>query len=307
MADEKPKKEPSQAKNVLAYALMGIGSGLTGTDYVGNFLKWKAKQEEPMSEFDKFFRLQNMAIENSRGGMSGSIGANLDIDQTATPSMAQIDPNRAFAMFKGGIRPDVPDVYASIGMDQSNQQKLAQGLDARAMEKEQDLAYKKQSDIAEANTKRETYTKDLESFFAVDDVLQDARGKGLGRFDAGIGMVWDGIKQDSPLGRAVAAHDAARKRLRVQLVRAAGDVGNINVVEQKAAEQMLPTLWDDAQTAELKRAYLKDIGKAINSGDGSEVKRVINGFMKKNIQQTLPEIDSALEDINKQLEALNGK
>jgi hypothetical protein len=140
-----------------------------------------------------------------------------------------------------------------------------------------------QKDIGTLDVKRQVYTKDLDNFLAIDDVLQDARGKGLGRISAGGKMTWEGFKQDSPLGRAVATHDATRKRLRVQLVRAAGDVGNINIVEQKAAEMMIPTQWDDAKTAELKRSYLKEIGRAINDKDGNAVKETLSGFMGSKV------------------------
>jgi len=137
----------------------------------------------------------------------------------------------------------------------------------------------KQKDIEVQNVKREIYQKDLSNFFAVDDVLQQARGQGLGRLTAGGKMTWEGFTQKSPLGQAVASHEAARKRLRVQLVRAAGDVGNINIVEQKAAEMMIPTQWDAADTATLKRAYLQELGRAINNNDGNALKDVIVKFM----------------------------
>lgn len=143
-----------------------------------------------------------------------------------------------------------------------------------------------QKDIGVQDVKRQVYSKDLENFFAIDNLLQEARGSGFGRIGAGGKMVWEGIKQDSTLGRAVATHDAARKRLRVQLVRAAGDVGNINIVEQKAAEMLIPTQWDDAGTAELKRAYLTQIGKAINDNDGNAVKDVIGKWMGSDIYKS---------------------
>ena len=143
-----------------------------------------------------------------------------------------------------------------------------------------------QKDIGTLDVKRQVYSKDLENFFAIDDVLQKARGKGLGRIGAGGKMTWEGFKQDSSLGRAVATHDATRKRLRVQLVRAAGDVGNINIVEQKAAEMMIPTQWDDAGTAELKRSYLQEIGRAINDKDGNAVKSTLSKFMGSQVFQS---------------------
>jgi hypothetical protein len=167
--------------------------------------------------------------------------------------------------------------YSKSGVAQYDPIQLAKAK--RDMESQSQVTTQQAKDVGVLDVKRKTYTKDLESFFAVDDVLQEARGKGLGRITAGGKMTWEGFKQDTPLGKAVAVHDAARKRLRVQLVRAAGDVGNINIVEQKAAEMLIPTQWDDAGTAELKRSYLTQIGKAINDNDGNAVKTVLGSFM----------------------------
>lgn len=63
MADEKPSvKEPSFARKALSYTLMGIGSGLTGTDFLGNFLKWKAQQDEA-NEIDPWVDIKNKEID----------------------------------------------------------------------------------------------------------------------------------------------------------------------------------------------------------------------------------------------------
>jgi hypothetical protein len=139
-----------------------------------------------------------------------------------------------------------------------------------------------QKDIASQNLKRSIYGKDLQNFMAIDNILHESRGSGTQRIKAGLDMSVQGFKQDSTLGRAVAAHDAASKRLRVQLVRAAGDVGPINIVEQKAAELLVPSRYDDKGTAEIKRAYLKDFAQAINSEEPSHVKSVIERFMKED-------------------------
>ena len=135
---------------------------------------------------------------------------------------------------------------------------------------------------AEMNEKRRQYRQDLGSFMAVDDVLHQSRGEGTERFGAGMKMYIEGVKQDSTLGRAVAMHDAAKKRLRVQLVRSAGDVGNLNIVEQAAAELLIPGKFDDYGTAELKRAYLKDVGRAIEDEDGGAVKELISRWMQED-------------------------
>ena len=128
----------------------------------------------------------------------------------------------------------------------------------------------------EINVKREQYKNDLNNFLAIDDVLHQSRGEGFGRFKAGSEMVLKGIGQKGKLGQAVGAYDAVSKRLRVQLVRAAGDVGNINIVEQEAAEKLIPSKFDSKQTADIKRAYLIEISKAIDSGEESLVKQTLD-------------------------------
>lgn len=131
--------------------------------------------------------------------------------------------------------------------------------------------------IAEANIKREILSKDLEAFFAVDDLID--RGEGFGRITAGIKTIFRGFEQRDIKGFAAATHNAMRKRLRVQLVRAAGDVGNLNIVEQQAAELMIPVFLDAQGTADFKRANLEQLSKAIDDKSENEVKRIINSFI----------------------------
>lgn len=142
-----------------------------------------------------------------------------------------------------------------------------------------------EKDIAVLNVKRKVLARDLERFFNIDDVLQEARAKGAERFGSGIKMTWEGITRNTPLGQAVAAHEGAVKRLRVQLVRAAGDVGNINIVEQEAAEKLIPTKWDDYETASLKRAYLQELTRAINDNDGNMVRDILEELNVKFIKK----------------------
>src|SRR3990167_839148 len=131
------------------------------------------------------------------------------------------------------------------------------------------------------NLKRRILAKDLEIFSSIDKAIP--RGEGFGRFVEGGKSAYEGFSRQTPRGQAVGAYDASKKRLRVQLVRAAGDVGNINIVEQQAAEKLIPEIWDDEKTAEIKRAYLRDITQEINSNSGSEVKGLINKFMTEHL------------------------
>lgn len=148
---------------------------------------------------------------------------------------------------------------------------------AQLRQKETEAKVIKKAQLTEElNVKRQQYKVDLNNFLAIDDILHQARGEGAGRFGAGFGMSLKGITQSSKLGQAVGAYDAVSKRLRVQLVRAAGDVGNINIVEQQAAEKLIPSKFDSKKTADIKRAYLMEISKAIDSQDPSLVKETLD-------------------------------
>lgn len=136
--------------------------------------------------------------------------------------------------------------------------------------------------IAETNFKRQVFANDLESFLEVDNQLK--RGTGFhGRIVAGLKSKVAALDQSTAEGFAVATHQSARKRLRVQLVRAAGDVGNINIVEQQAAEEMIPREFDAQGTADIKRAFLKQLGKAVDDNSENEVKKVLKRFMETDI------------------------
>lgn len=142
---------------------------------------------------------------------------------------------------------------------------------------------KKQEKVMEFDVKKDQLKKDLESFFAVDDLIDRAKGGFLETRGAGLTSQYRAIaqpvtKEGKPdiKGTAARVHDAAVKRLRVQLVRAAGDVGNINIVEQEAAEKLIPSFYDSESAAELKRAYLTEIASAINSDNPNAVKAVLD-------------------------------
>ena len=135
----------------------------------------------------------------------------------------------------------------------------------------------------EFDVKKEQLKNDLDSFFAVDDKIDRAKGGFIETRKAGLTSQYRALSQ--PLttegkpdvkGTAARLHDAARKRLRVQLVRAAGDVGNINIVEQEAAEKLIPNFYDSEDAAMAKRAYLIEITKAIENKDPNLVKDVLN-------------------------------
>ena len=313
------------ANDRLARALMAFGEGMTGRPFYSSYVS--SKEIDPMQlMLMKSLGLNsdgtpivtdgegqpsnNVAPTRTVGGVSESPEEFSNYISGRSPTGI----NMGFNIPKTQYSEEEGTIFGKI-LGQTPESKIAQELAKSIEQKRIDLSYAKEKSKQDINIKKQAFSEDLENFLLVDDILQEARGTGLGRFDAGVGMVWEGIKQNSPVGRAVATHDPARKRLRVQLVRAAGDVGNINIVEQKAAEQMIPTQWDDYGVAALKRAYLKDMGRAIGDKSETNVKRIIKEFTKdmQRIGQDinnedlndLESIDKELADINKQLEAFN--
>ena len=149
---------------------------------------------------------------------------------------------------------------------------------------EYEMFEKRQTKIMEFDVKKEQLKKDLNSFFAIDKQIDRAKGGFWATRGAGLQSQYRAVAQPiNPVtgqpdikGTAARVHDAARKRLRVQLVRAAGDVGNINIVEQEAAEKLIPAFYDSQSSAELKNAYLQEISNAIDSNNPSAVKEVLS-------------------------------
>src|SRR3990167_173656 len=148
---------------------------------------------------------------------------------------------------------------------------------------EYEMFEKRQTKVMEFDVKKVQLKKDLNSFFAIDKQIDRAKGGFWATRGAGLQSQYRAVAQPiNPVtgqpdikGTAARVHDAARKRLRVQLVRAAGDVGNINIVEQEAAEKLIPAFYDSQSSAELKNAYLREISKAIDDNDANAVKQVL--------------------------------
>ena len=88
-------------------------------------------------------------------------------------------------------------------------------------------------------------------------------------------------------GAAVQQLEGLNNRLRIALVRAAGDVGNIALPEQIAQQKLLFSVYDTPQLRELKKATLSDLSEAYKSNNSSRVKAIIrkwvnNEQFKKN-------------------------
>ena len=200
--------------------------------------------------------------------------------EMGVPSLEQVVPPGSLTETVGGqVRPRLKG--ANIG---GFNIEFPQTEAERQAELKQEGEKIKAKGIATLDVKKEQLKKDLESFLAVDSKIDRAKGGFLATRGAGLRSQWRAIAQpiDPETGKpdikgtTARVHDAARKRLRVQLVRAAGDVGNINIVEQEAAEQLIPAFYDSVDTARLKNAYLQQVTQAIDNNDANAVKAILD-------------------------------
>lgn len=138
---------------------------------------------------------------------------------------------------------------------------------------------KVRKEVAAINLKKKELSKELSDYFAVGDSLPTADG--LGRFAQGANLYAGSKFQTDTQGALAAQLAGLNKRLRVKLVRAAGDVGNLNIVEQEAAERLLYNFSDSTNLRTLKRAFLMDLTKAVDDDKPMEIKTIINRWIKK--------------------------
>ncbi len=143
---------------------------------------------------------------------------------------------------------------------------------------DQETAKVRARSTEEQRLKKAQLRQDLDVYAEIADLIPT--GEGAQRFVTGVQNFAQGITQETPTGIAVAELSALNKRLRVSLVRAAGDVGNINIVEQKAAGELLFKLSDSTGLRRLKMAVLRDLTRAINAKDAGAVKTLIQEFMR---------------------------
>lgn len=172
---------------------------------------------------------------------------------------------------------DIQDIVSKSPLGQEEE------MARKVKESGQDVTARK---TAERNMSRLELNKELQDFFLVDNLIPRTDSGLIGRVTQGLQNVGSSFDQSTATGFAAATHDALKKRLRVRLVRAAGDVGNINIVEQRAAEQIIPGFFDAAGTAKLKRAFLSKASEALSTKEGPElessIKTILNEFAKSD-------------------------
>jgi len=183
-------------KQKIGLALMGLGGGLTGQNILGNYLTMQEEQKKLQAEQQfRDWQMKNQELKN----------------QIALAKMGYIPSKRPISTVPPGQFMELGGQGYRFTPEIAKQQMMAQIAPYMAMMGQGDLLFagmtgknptfksrsamqeegriqaetQKQKDIQTQNVKREIYSKDLSNFFAVDDVLQQARGQGLGRLTAG--------------------------------------------------------------------------------------------------------------------------
>lgn len=227
--------------------------------------------------FDQYSdeQIKQMANQMMGGSQSQVQPSNSPSIQIA-PKISSIEPSQGNLVFteSNGIT-NLPGLAAQEAVKGQSEINKAVAQKKALMPLESQAEQQKQLDTA--NVKKLEFGKELGDFLTLDEAIP--RGEGLYRFANGANNLWHGFAQDNSLGVAVAAHQAASLKLRTSIARLK-DVGNLSENEQQAAGQMIPGLFDSDKLVELKRAYLKQLGVAIDSKQPSLVKQVMDSFKK---------------------------
>ncbi len=153
------------------------------------------------------------------------------------------------------------------------------------------------TDVAKRDIKIQNLRNDLDTYFEVAKLIPT--GQGIKRFSVGLTNMYKALEQGDPRGVAAAQLNALNKRLRVSLVRAAGDVGNLNIVEQEAAEKLLFKFNDSTELRRLKSATLRDLTRSIKQGNSTLVKNIIGEWVSN------PEFIEQNSELSKRIEKQN--
>jgi hypothetical protein len=277
------KRQAEEKQGSWASALgQGLGAGLTARVQGDE----KMRQDMPAQRAALFKDLISKNILRVNGEMLDVQGLTSEFENFVRKG--QVSPGIEMIPIDSFKKPsDMTNVYETdpITGDISKKMEIEKGskIVKRPLTVEEDVALKTARQKAKQETdmgfKREVFGADLKNFLEVDTAIKRGKG-GLERFTQGaetLGRRFAQFEGDEQ-GRAAALHDSASKRLRVQLVRAAGDVGNINIVEQEAAEMLIPKIFDSEQVAQAKRIYLKELGKAIESMDPQKIRQALTNM-----------------------------
>jgi len=152
---------------------------------------------------------------------------------------------------------------------------------------------------AKKNLARESFSKDFEAYTQLDEFVR--RGTSLPtNLQAGV-RSFVKSKGGSIEGAALATRKGVVNRMVPQLARLSSEVGNLNIFEQIAQRELIPNEFDSQKTADLKNAFLGEIGSSIEKQDGNKLRETMNRFIeseafdksKRNVYSSIAEADNA--------------
>lgn len=147
-----------------------------------------------------------------------------------------------------------------------------------------DLAKKKAAateegqSVTKRNVARTSFGKDLDTYLELDKFVR--RGTNLQT------NILSGLRSEvqrrggSIEGAALATRRSVVNRMVPQLARLSSEVGNLNMFEQLAQREMIPSEYESEKTASLKNAFLQEVASAIDEQNGDKVRTTINKFIE---------------------------
>lgn len=192
------------------------------------------------------------------------------------PSLTSVQPQQGDQVFteSGGFE-NLPGVAAKQAvMNQADVNKQHALMSGNV----QETALKAQAtELAKKDIARKDFNTALDSFLSIDTNIP--RGEGFNMFTEGLKNFGSEIIPSDIRGRLVRAHGKVSDNLKTAIARMR-DVGNLNQNEQDAAKQLIPSVWDEQGVVDIKRAYLKQMSTAVESGDKNLVVELIDKWKK---------------------------
>lgn len=303
------KSVKSMEKKVEEQTLMKLQSGQAPMEIITQLLSSVGGQgqQSPQNVLDQVLSLSGTQVPT--GERMGLIPSLLKGHGTSRPELKDdlgIDNAIKVLGLQGNMQSqelDVPQKQANLIKTLLDLSTQIKGMGAESEEPErgpggnlttkgieqQEGAQVRGRKTEEDRQKKLQLNQDLEAYFALGEALPTGEGF-IGRNIQGASNKLQSLQQKTSTGVASGRLRALNKRLRVTFSKAAGEVGSLTADEQKSAELLLWADNDSTKNRQLKTATMKDLSRAINSGEASEVKRLIGEWMQSETFKSVSDI-----------------
>jgi hypothetical protein len=260
----------------------GVGDILQGKGYADTMKKLQGNEDDPALIMQRLLKNQLLAQQVSGGGDRNAIRKEnfLKLNTMQSGPSFVSDEELADPFISKIVKPIIDKYKIEPTVDEEGRKVYA--LEPLSYYKTKSTTTGKEE--ATRNIKREDAMQKLDDFFAVDEIIDDARAEG-GLAETKVAKAkmslaaWD---QNSPLGMAVKQHNALRGNVALSMNRGFGDVGPIREDERKIAMELLPLLDDAKGTASLKRVLIKEMYKSFDDKDQTGFRNVLKKWKEQN-------------------------